>query len=76
MTAHAMKGDEARCLQAGMDAYISKPIEPAKLFEIIETVVCSSPHPAEPLKDPGEDGRASEEQWRPDRGRTEIGSRS
>ncbi len=36
MTAHAMKGDQERCLQAGMDDYISKPIEPQELFEIIE----------------------------------------
>jgi two-component system sensor histidine kinase/response regulator len=36
MTAHAMKGDEARCLAAGMDAYLSKPIEPDELFELVE----------------------------------------
>jgi two-component system, sensor histidine kinase and response regulator len=36
MTAHAMKGDEERCLQAGMDAYIAKPIRPERLFQIIE----------------------------------------
>jgi two-component system sensor histidine kinase/response regulator len=36
MTAHAMKGDEARCLAAGMDAYLSKPIQPDELFELIE----------------------------------------
>ena len=32
MTAYAMKGDDERCLQAGMDAYISKPVQPQKLF--------------------------------------------
>ena len=36
MTAHAMSGDRERCLEAGMDAYISKPFEPAALFRIVE----------------------------------------
>ena len=39
MTAHAMKGDEERCLAAGMDAYISKPIQPTQLFQTIEGFV-------------------------------------
>jgi CheY-like chemotaxis protein len=36
MTAHAMKGDDARCLAAGMDGYLSKPIDPDELFDVIE----------------------------------------
>jgi signal transduction histidine kinase/DNA-binding response OmpR family regulator len=36
MTAHAMKGDEERCLQAGMDSYVTKPITPEVLFSAIE----------------------------------------
>jgi two-component system, sensor histidine kinase and response regulator len=36
LTAHAMKGDEDRCLAAGMDAYISKPIRKCELIELIE----------------------------------------
>lgn len=36
MTAHVVKGDRERCLKAGMDEYISKPIDSDKLFEAIE----------------------------------------
>ncbi len=36
MTAHAMKGDEQRCLTAGMDGYLSKPIQADELFDIVE----------------------------------------
>ncbi|HZN34498.1 MAG TPA: response regulator [Pirellulaceae bacterium] len=36
MTAHAMKGDRERCLQAGMDGYVSKPLQPEVLFAAIE----------------------------------------
>jgi CheY-like chemotaxis protein len=36
MTAHALKGDQDRCLAAGMDGYISKPIRTSELFAVIE----------------------------------------
>jgi two-component system sensor histidine kinase/response regulator len=38
MTAHAMKGDKERCLNAGMDAYLSKPVHARELIELIEKV--------------------------------------
>jgi len=37
MTASAMKGDRERCLQAGMDGYLPKPIRAAELFEVVES---------------------------------------
>ncbi|MGA2811514.1 MAG: response regulator [Candidatus Acidiferrum sp.] len=39
MTAHALKGDEDRCLSAGMDGYVSKPIRTHELFSTIERVM-------------------------------------
>ncbi len=39
MTAHAMKGDRERCLAAGMDGYLSKPIRPQELDNVLEQYV-------------------------------------
>lgn len=56
-TAHAMKGDQQRCLEAGMDAYIAKPIKSRQLLSLIESLVTGVPEPgmstagAEPLED-------------------------
>jgi CheY-like chemotaxis protein len=36
LTAHAMAGDEARCMESGMDAYVSKPFRPEELFVTVE----------------------------------------
>ena len=38
MTAHALKGDLERCLDAGMDAYISKPIRTDELDAVLKRV--------------------------------------
>ncbi len=52
LTAHALKSDQERCLSAGMDAYISKPIRTNELFTTIERLlgkpgVVSEPHVVE-----------------------------
>jgi two-component system sensor histidine kinase/response regulator len=45
MTAHAMKGDEERCRAAGMDGYLSKPIQPEELFDLVEHHLLAATHP-------------------------------
>jgi signal transduction histidine kinase/CheY-like chemotaxis protein/HPt (histidine-containing phosphotransfer) domain-containing protein len=39
MTAHALKGDRERCLEAGMDGYLSKPLRSSELQAVLETYV-------------------------------------
>jgi CheY-like chemotaxis protein/anti-sigma regulatory factor (Ser/Thr protein kinase) len=56
MTAHALKGDRELCLEAGMDEYISKPINSEHLFDALEKLVQSSAQPAEPAVAPSSSG--------------------
>ena len=42
MTAHALNGDSERCTQAGMDGYLSKPLNPRKLYAAVEGEVTES----------------------------------
>ena len=46
MTAHAMKGDRERCLDAGMDDYLAKPIRPEALYAALEKYAPPPPTPA------------------------------
>ena len=46
MTAHALKGDEDRCLAAGMDAYVSKPIRTSELYSAIENLLANKNAPS------------------------------
>lgn len=55
MTAHAMMGDRERCLESGMDGYVSKPIRPAELLAEMQRLLnpsigSSPPAPTESTK--------------------------
>ena len=41
MTAHALKGDQERCISAGMDAYVSKPIRTSELYSTLERMLAN-----------------------------------
>jgi PAS domain S-box-containing protein len=47
MTAHAMKGDRERCLEMGMDDYVTKPIQPQHLISVISRVLSLQQAPDE-----------------------------
>jgi HPt (histidine-containing phosphotransfer) domain-containing protein len=51
MTAHAMKGDRERCLAAGMDEYLTKPLDPRHLCALVEQMAGGKPA-AEPRDEP------------------------
>jgi CheY-like chemotaxis protein len=55
LTAHATKEDQDRCIEAGMDAYIAKPVSAGDLFEIIESAARgrSMKEPSQPCEEEG-----------------------
>jgi two-component system, sensor histidine kinase and response regulator len=39
LTAHAMKGDREKCIAGGMDGYLTKPIRPQELDDLLENYI-------------------------------------
>jgi signal transduction histidine kinase/CheY-like chemotaxis protein len=58
LTANALKGDRERCLEAGMDGYVSKPIQREQLVEAIQSALCG-PTDAGPVSPAGSEALAS-----------------
>lgn len=61
MTAHAMKGDRERCIVAGMDDYVAKPVKADTVYEVLERVVAErEAHRQSAGESPPEDTQSEE----------------
>jgi len=60
MTAHAMQGDRERCLAAGMNGYVSKPVDPLALAEELEKWLTRGNDELGMMKDEGGEGEMDE----------------
>ena len=70
LTANAIKGDQERCLEAGMDDYLTKPLNPDLLMEALQRHLSTTeapantpPRPPEPCSAPPFDPEASLKRW-------------
>lgn len=61
MTAHALKGDEEKCLEAGMNGYVAKPINQDRLFATLWRLVGAEQKPDLDLGDPSQENAEESE---------------